>query len=703
MYRYGISAAVALVAVSGAMLIGQIPKATILAPVPMAAPAPPKAYPPEQPESVPAAPGRPLVPWDLSVEVNGHHVHGFYDPQARTSFTVLPWGVLAAAPDGKADVTVSAADPRTVSCRFLAYPDGFQRLVAAHLRVLLKDQGASYVAKYFVGESLTDAHVVQMALSTLRVEFVQGTLPAASWQIANEDQAEIMLGRDFTARLRFSSAEEAMRARAAVLDKTADLNLTLGFNGIAPRTRTVALQTDFIKDGDFTLDSGPGRGMDAKDQFYSISDVGRIFNRFRERYHVEVLGYTSPPAFAQDLIERFRDHVFRAVTIDLDQAEEKLKGYEGSFVGKQAFRPDLIRKEAQKTVEEFGESVNNVRDTLDKGKEQKQNTESTKDAALNKLKDAYKKAVARTGGLGASVLGYAGNLNVGFTDADEKDLAAEVSRVVDSYQSTSDVHEFERSLRQLLAQILNKKSATEFTVEGEKLVPKRVNLYRVNREALDRRTAFALDQVSLAEARRTVKIVVSPEPVAGDVVRKVPVPATTVDHLDLALRPMKDELKGAVEKAGAVEARAAKAEQETAAHLERIEAQFAQRLQSLETRLAQFKVLTAEGAFLRTVDITFNCRPGEKVPPVFVPFTLETLPGGSRPEFLGGDIEYLANGSGEVIQEQKVIATRKDGRDGIFVSTNPTRVKVKDSKITVKLFVFSKGGPLKLGVPEPWN
>jgi hypothetical protein len=512
-----------------------------------------------------------------------------------------------------------------------------------------------------------------------------------------------MLGRDFTARLRFSTAEEAMKARAAVLDKTADLNLTLGFNGIASRTRGVALQTDFLKEGDFTLDSGPGRGLDAKDQFYSISDVGRIFNRFRERYHVEVLGYTAPPPFALDMVERFRDHVFRAVSIDLDQADEKLKGYEGSFVGKQAFRPDLIRKEAQKTVEEFGESVNNVRDSLDKGKEQKLNTEATKDAALNKLKDAYKKAVSRTGGLGAGVLGYAGNLNLGFTDADEKELATEVSRVVDTYQATSDVHEFERSLRQLLAQILNKKSATEYTIEGEKLVPKRVNLYRVNREALDRKTTFALDQVSLAEARRTVKLVVSPEPVADDAVRKAPVPATTVDHLDQALRPMKEELARVAEKADASEAGVAKAAQETATRLERIETQFEQRLRSLEARLGQYKVLMAEGAYLRTVDITFNCRPGEKVPPVFLPFTAETLPGGSRPEFLGGDIEYIANGSGEVIQEQKVIATRKDGREGIFVSTNPARVRVKDSKITVKLFVFSKGGPLKLGVPEPWN
>lgn len=694
-------AGLAIVVISSAVLIGQAPKATISPPV--SPPAPTKIPTTEQLEPVPAAKGRPLVPWDLSVEVNGHHVQGFYDPQAKTSFTVLPWGVLAADKDGKPDVTVSATDPRTVSCRFLAYPDGFQRLVAAHLRVLLKDQGASYIAKYFIGESLTDAHVVQMALSSLRVEFVQGSLPAASWQIANEDQAEIMLGRDFSARLRFASAEEALKARAAILDKTADLNLTLGFNGIATRTRSVALQTDFIKQGDFTLDSGPGRGLDSKDQFYSISDVGRIFNRFRERYHVDVLGYTSPPPFAQELIERFREHVFQAVSIDLDQADEKLKGYEGSFVGKLAFRPDLIRKEAQKTIEEFGESVNNVRDSLDKGKEQKLNTEASKDAALNKLKDAYKKAISRSGGLGGGALGYAGNFNVGFSDGEEKELANEVSKIVDNYQSTSDVKELERTLRELLAQILSKKSSTEYTVEGEKLIPKRVNLYRVNREALERKSTFALDQVSLAEARRTVMLVVSLDPVADDVVRNVPVPATTVDHLEVALRPMKEELARTGKKADKLDERISKLELETKESLSKIETQFEKRLNSLEMRLGQYKVLMAEGAYLRTVDVTFNCRPGEKVTPMFVPYTAEGLPGGMPPEFLGADIEYIANGSGEVIQEQKVIPARKDGRDGIFVSTNPTRVRVKDSKITVKLFVFSKGGPLKIGVPEPWN
>ena len=148
--------------------------------------------------------------------------------------------------------------------------------------------------------------------------------------------------------------------------------------------------------------------MDADDQFYSVADVGRIFGRFRDRYHLEVLGYPAPPAFAYALVEKFRDHVFQAVAVDLDQAEEKLRGYEGSFVGKQSFRPDLIRKEAEKAIDEFGESVSATRDRLDKGKEQRADTAATKEAALAKLREAYKKAVSGPAALGAAGWGTAG-------------------------------------------------------------------------------------------------------------------------------------------------------------------------------------------------------------------------------------------------------------------------------------------------------
>jgi hypothetical protein len=692
-------------------LIGQSPKPGTTAPGPagapaVAAPAPaPKPDPP--PDPVPPGSGRPLVPWDLSVEVAGHHVYGFYDPQARTAFTVLPWGVLGADQDGRPDVTESADDPRTVLCRFLAYPDGFQRLVAAHLRVLLGGQGANYVAKYFVGESLTEAHVVPMALSSVRVDFVRSARPEAAWHLPNPDGAEIVFGRDFTARLRFATPAEAAKARASIEARTADLHLTLGFNGTAARTRTVALQTDFVKAGDFSLDSGPGRGIDADDQFYSVADVGRIFGRFRDRYHLEVLGYPAPPAFALALVERFRDHVFQAVAVDLDQAEEKLRGYEGSFVGKQPFRPDLIRKDAEKAIDEFGESVSATRDRLDKGKETRADTEATKDAALAKLRDAYKKAVSRSGGLGGSGPGYGGNLSLGLSDSEEKELVNEVSKAVDTYQASQNAHEFEQTLRLLLAAVLNKKGSTEYTVEGERLVPKRVNLYRVNREALDRQTAFGFDQVTLTEAARAVRLIVSPEAVADDVVRKAPAPATTIERLDTALKPIREDLGRAGEKIVRAEARfddrVGRLEHDLLDRLARVETETGQRITALEARLGQYKALMAEGAYLRTVDVTFYCRPGEKPKPVFVPVAADPASGAPAPTFLGADIECLTNDTGEGISEQKVTPARKDGRFGVFVSVTPARVRMRDSKVTVKLFVFSKGGPLAVGAPEPAN
>src|SRR4051812_546413 len=84
--------------------------------------------------------------------------------------------------------------------------------------------------------------------------------------------------------------------------------------------------------------------------------------------------------------------------------------------------------------------------------------------------------------------------------------------------------------------------------DGGAVVPKRVNLYRVNREALDRQTAFGFDRVTLTEAARAVRLIVSPEAVAADVVRKAPTPATTIERLDTALKPIRDGLGCAGEK-----------------------------------------------------------------------------------------------------------------------------------------------------------
>jgi hypothetical protein len=237
------------------------------------------------------------------------------------------------------------------------------------------------------------------------------------------------------------------------------------------------------------------------------------------------------------------------------------------------------------------------------------------------------------------------------------------------------------------------------------VVPKRVNLYRVNREALDRQTAFGFDQVTLTEAARAVRLIVSPEAVADDMVRKAPAPATTVARLDTALKPIREDLGRAGEKIVRAEARfddrVGRLEQDLLGRLARVETETGQRITALEARLGQYKALMAEGAYLRTVDVTFHCRPGEKVKPVFVPVGTDQLPGASGPTFLGADIEYLGNDTGEGISEQKVTAARKDGRFGVLVSVTPARVRVRDSKVTVKLFVFSKGGPLAVGASEP--
>ena len=198
-----------------------------------------------------------------------------------------------------------------------------------------------------------------------------------------------------------------------------------------------------------------------------------------------------------------------------------------------------------------------------------------------------------------------------------------MSKAVDTYQSTQNVREFERTLRDLLVAVLNRKGSTEYTVEGERLVPKRVNLYRVNREALDRQTAFGFDQVTLTEAARAVRLVVSAEAVADDAVRKAPAPATTVERLDTALKPVREELGRTGEKLVRAEARfddrVGRLEQDVRDRLARVEAETGQRITAVEARLGQYKALMAEGAYLRTVDVTFHCRPGEKVKPVFVP------------------------------------------------------------------------------------
>lgn len=375
----------------------------------------------------------------------------------------------------------------------------------------LRERLLEEIVKYSGKIAKEKINIGLIPMNSIEIKSTNGCRWGMGLNSAPGNSMIILQPGDRRLRFRCSNENEAKSFVETVKNGDADLRVKIGARGKEVSKLSVEIRVNQVTERDFENDLNPGQKLDSSNQYFSARQVATVLENALDNHEIRVREegnirgkYILPTEF-KSLLRNFLKHAFVKETVDLDKMTRL-------YVGKKNYSPNVVNEESKSANEAYQRFVQNLFGDL------KQLANSGSQSSFDRnVNDSFKRNFShefgsKTSSGSQSVMqidkdGFAkGSASESHTEQasitkDEiNKLYTDVTKAgAQSFSNASlDI------IKRYTTQALNRSGSTQWAFKGERIYPRKIQVYRLVKARLGSRKVISYAHETVVTARQPI-------------------------------------------------------------------------------------------------------------------------------------------------------------------------------------------------------